>query len=51
VRAVYAARVAEGAGASTRSKIAVIGLDLAQALELGELHRPGRASLPDGTRG
>ena len=41
VRAVYAARAAEGAGAVTLAKIAVIGVDLAQALELGEAHAPG----------
>ena len=41
VRAVYAARAAEGAGAVTLAKIATIGLDLAQALDLAEAHGPG----------
>jgi hypothetical protein len=41
VRAVYAARAAEGAGAVTRARIAVIGVDLAEAVELGAAHRPG----------
>ena len=41
VRAVYAARVAEGADAVTLAKIAVVGIDLACALELGEAHGPG----------
>ena len=43
VRAVYAARVAEGAGAVTLAKIAAIGLDLAQAAELAAHHGPGHA--------
>ncbi len=41
MRAVYAARVAEGVGAVTLAKIATIGLDLAQALDLAEAHGPG----------
>lgn len=41
VRAVYAARVAEGAGAVTLAKVAAIGVDLAEAIELGERNRAG----------
>ena len=41
VRAVYAARVAEGAGAVTLAKVATTGLDLALALDLADHHVTG----------